>query len=641
MQKSKQSSIKRFALLSMVVVLMAPFLVGCADFFFERQSQKDAEQIVASIPIKAQKLVDVNGVELANGDTIYAERTIRIRKGTLVQEFNRKASQLMQEQGMTYEKAVRISLDDLIYDEIEQAFVEIEFARGEASKLLPKEAALGITVVRQGVQWLPLVEDGVADSGTDFVNINSVLRQVYQALQDEIFRVGNEILVQRGEPARPSTSQPDPVAPPHPVPDPEDREKVPEPKLWTSEYFPGDNVDPYFASLDRAAFRRVLNTLEKNLDSDFRLSNLERNDQRAQIKVVNDLVVAGKFKQAYDQLGKDLLELEQQSVLYWSVGQAAFRAVRQEVFGKYLSEMSENAVTSTQVQERYRQMLDTQKLAIDNDPTSFNSFADSENDDLVLYEPTSELFWVKHVLLPFDDQQAAQLKALQSSSSGVGEKKYNEIRQGLADNIKVRRKVNGYQVGEPIAANLIYNEISSIMKPLQGNTFEANKAFDEFIYTYNSDGGLFKKLHRGYMVQPGRNNGAKPGDEKFGLDLQWVIEFARAAKDFKDAYDELGADGLSILGSISGPVVTDNGIHILYFSDTTRGGLPNGRVLSLDEFATASRQKTVRQTIVDLLVKEQQATVRKNWRANVLIGYNPTVNAVRHDNAFRDIWERI
>lgn len=664
MQKSKsRSSVGRVAILLMVLVLCAPFLVGCADFFFERQNQKDMEQIVASIPLQTQYLQTVGGT---NTDKVASDaRTIDIRKGDLLQAFNSKAESLLQEPNMTYENAVRVSLDELTYDEIEQAYVEIEFDKGDASRDLPKDeweynvdgSTTHNDIIQQGVQWIPYVLDSndqpmIGDDGKkveNFVNINNVLRQVYQALQNEIFRVGNEILTQRGEDARPDVSQPSPTTPPNQVKPKPDAEPAPEPEEWKSEYYPGDNHDAYEASLDKAAFRRVINNFGDNLDGDFRLTDADRNDQKAQIKAINDLIDQNKYQDAYLQLGIDLEKLGDKSILYYAVGKEAYKTVRQDVFTKYINSTVDTQITNYDIQKRYNDMLASQQAEYNASPSNFNSYADGDN--LVLYEPTSELFWVKHVLLEFNDDQKAQLKFIQATSSSKEE--YNERRDLLAKQIKVTKNVNGFNSGNPIPADEIYNEIAASMKPLVGSTYEASEMFDNFIYAYNADGGIFGQItrdnnDRGYMVQPGRGNSTKPGDEDYGIDTQWVPEFAHAAKDLRQAYDDQQADNIahpdqkpkSLLGSISGPVVTDNGIHILYLSDVTQGGQPNGKVFSLDEYTTASHTKTVRQAIRDILVKEQQTNAKNNWRTQTILQFNPSKNVVKYENRFKDVWEK-
>jgi hypothetical protein len=635
MQKSTRLYVVKIVALLLVLALAMPLMVACADFFFDKVDQRDREQVVASIPIQAQRLLDINGIE--TGDVVYPARTIEVRKGDLIQELNANGQSLIQEEGMSLERATRISLEEVIFDEIERAFIEIEFARGQASELLPEDTTdINTRVIKQGVEWFPLVDSGDVDSGRNYVNYNQVLRQVYQALQDEIFRVGDEILEQRGEELRPDVTQPSLPTPPHPVPSTPDTEDVVETSQWVSDYYPGDNVDPYYASLDRAAFRRVLNSFDKNLDSDYRLTDRERQLHREQLRDINSLITQGEFRQAYDKLGNDLIEYDRDSLLYWSLGRQAFDSVQQEVFYQYIESLADDLVQDSDVQARYAQILARQQADF-VDMSNFYTVADS--DDLILLDPTSDIFWVKHILLQFNDAQKAQLEALKSSSAS--RERYEFERTRLANAITVRAKQNGYEVGEAMTVDLVYEQVNAIMTGLEGSTFEANSAFDSLIYRFNADPGIFNKLERGYMVQPNRNNSANPNDDDYGLDLQWVKEFAQAAKDLRQAYDEREIERLtnpnlpSRLGSISDMVVTDNGIHILYLSDVTS----TGRVKSLKDWATAGRTKTVRETIADMIASTIKSNARTTWRSMTLTNYDPTNGVTRYDSRISDIWK--
>ncbi|MCL1954166.1 MAG: hypothetical protein FWF58_05485 [Firmicutes bacterium] len=630
-----QKSIKKIGLLLLVLALSAPFLVGCADFFFEKQNQRDMQQIVASIPIQDQKLQNYRNESA--GDVVYKSRSIDIYKGALVTKFNTDKDTLMQDESVTQEDAVRISLEELIFEEIENAYMEIEFAKGEASKAMPKEQEWVDDIpqhqfLRQGVQWKPLVDEDDNKSGDDFVNVNKVLQQVYQALQTEIFTVGNQILKERGESERPSVEQPDPTTPPNKFPTPPDTEHIAEPTMWMPDYFPGDNPDEYYKSLDIAAFRRVLTTFSKNLDNDYRLSADDIKVQREQISNIQDLIDSGEYKQAYNKLGKDLDANPEKSVLYWAVGRTAYRTIQKEVFTQWLNDSIEDGITDLDIQERYSSMLAQQQQQYTSDPTSFNTLADSS--DLILYEPTSELFWVKHILLQFSESQQAELKVIKANANSKQE--FEEQRQRLADNIVVEVRKDGWNTGVFKTASQAFEEIQANLKGKEGSTFEANSAFDTMIYKYNNDGGIFDKLDRGYLVQPGRNNDAKPGDEddKYGLDLQWVVEFARAARDLRRDYD----NGTGGLGAISGMVTTDNGIHILYLSDVTRGGLPNGKVYALGDWTSAAHTKTVRDAIKDLIANERQKDAQTVWRNNVLMGFDVKGKVTRYDSRYNDLW---
>ncbi|MDR3021936.1 MAG: hypothetical protein LBU60_04625 [Clostridiales bacterium] len=656
-QKSKYKLLTKLIVLLLCLVLMTPMLIGCADFFFDRQVQRDREQVVASIPVATQ---------IMDGKTFFDARSIDIRKGSLIQEFNSIAPQLVQE-GMSVKDTVGRALENLVVKEIESLYIDIEFAKGkffatDADKVDKEDYFL---------EWRPFVrdDDGYKKIGPDgyplidYTNDNVVLRNVYSALQVEIFKIADEILQESGSEKRPDTTQTDPQDPPFKVPPQEEPEKVPETTLFEPSFYPGDNHESENASLDRKAFRRLIDTFSSNIDLDFRLSDKQRDSQKAELKAILDIIREAdsqdssvarnqKYREAYLYMGNNLIEdinnLDSpgNSVLYWIAGQAAFRQQQKDVFQANVKDQI--LVRELDIQSEYNRLLNLQQSFTN---TKFVESVD--NGDLILFEPNNveanRYFFVKHILLPFSDSQKVELKAILSSSTSTAEKEL--ARERLSLDIRVKPRQNGYEVGQGLSPRQIFDEISSRMIPLIGNPQSASRVFDEFIYKYNGDPGIFDKLERGYLVQPFKNNSdSKPGDDDYGLDKQWVVEFAKAARSLRADYDNRNLDGSSVvssnplyngvnlqnsLGTISQMVVTDNGVHILYLSDVV-----NGRVRNLADRVSAGSDKTVREAIRNKLFNEMTGNYFDNWLIQIVSTHlsNSETRLKTFESRYSDMW---
>ena len=171
---------------------------------------------------------------------------------------------------------------------------------------------------------------------------------------------------------------------------------------------------------------------------------------------------------------------------------------------------------------------------------------------------------------------------------------------------------------------------------MSGKTgYEAERAFTDLIYTYNTDPGIFDSK-MGYAVT------ATPAS-KGGKTEQYMIEFAKESRALLNAYNnnqslleyktsdseykvtkydsDLTAE--VEIGSISAPVLTDYGWHIMYLSYVPTPGTWR----ALDEYLTAGRYETVR----DVLTVEVTNKTYESWKESVANKYSEMEGVVKSD----------
>lgn len=166
---------------------------------------------------------------------------------------------------------------------------------------------------------------------------------------------------------------------------------------------------------------------------------------------------------------------------------------------------------------------------------------------------------------------------------------YNEFRARLAEEIYSYEHVDGEDYGNPVSVNTIYNEVLNKVGGA-ATLYEKERAFDDLIYKYNTDPGIFDMTY-GYM-------------EKYDLgdsEESYMQEFADAARELYEG---------GVEGALSGKVVTDYGVHIMYLSKLPKAG----EVLGLDDYITYGRYKSVYSDMEEDAVTNKESAAFAKWR---------------------------
>ena len=250
-------------------------------------------------------------------------------------------------------------------------------------------------------------------------------------------------------------------------------------------------------------------------------------------------------------------------------------------------------VTRADVEAVYNSTLAAQKSAY-ADEAAYESAISS--DTKLLYFRDSNHFFVKHILIPFSAEQTARLNAYKTGGEAAIEGTYEDFRNRLANEIVSYEHVDGEDYGDPIALDAIYNEIVNKVNGA-ATKYEKERAFDDLIYKYNTDPGIFGKTY-GYM-------------EKYNLGSStesYVAEFADAARKLYEG---------GVEGALSGKVVTDYGVHVLFLSKLPK----EGEVLGLNDYYSYGKYESVYSAMESSALTAQENAAFSQWRNKQVARY--------------------
>ena len=212
-------------------------------------------------------------------------------------------------------------------------------------------------------------------------------------------------------------------------------------------------------------------------------------------------------------------------------------------------------VTDEDVQAAYEEMVTESEESFTDDDYSYNSARKSG--ETIAWNPEGYRA-VKHVLIKFDDDQAAKYNELQSTLTSLQAEK-------AALDAPAEDAAEGEEAGaEPRSAEAIEADIAAVTAEIEAlhaellpraqeviDAFEAGTDFDTLIEQYNADPGM--------KNEPTATNG-------------YAVSATSSVYD--PAFTE-GAMSIEAVGQISGPVYGANGIHIIYYlNDITPGPVP-------------------------------------------------------------------
>lgn len=250
-------------------------------------------------------------------------------------------------------------------------------------------------------------------------------------------------------------------------------------------------------------------------------------------------------------------------------------------------------VTRADVEAVYASTLADQKKSY-ADESAYESAISS--DTKLLYFRDSNHFFVKHILIPFSDAQTAALKAYKSGVEASVGGNYEDYRNRLANEIMSYEHVDGENYGKPVSLNVIYNEILNKVNGA-ATLYEKERAFDDLIYKYNTDPGIFGKTY-GYM-------------EKYDLGSStesYVAEFAAAARKLYEG---------GVEGALSEKVVTDYGVHVLYLSKLPKAG----EVVGLDGYYSYGQYDSVYAAMESTALTAKEKAAFSQWRSQQVARY--------------------
>lgn len=239
----------------------------------------------------------------------------------------------------------------------------------------------------------------------------------------------------------------------------------------------------------------------------------------------------------------------------------------EQMVSSYIEEQLYNYITEdvvvddADIQEAYEAMVSESEESFEDDGYSFVSAYNSG--ETIAWNPEGYRA-VKHVLIKFDDDQAARYSELKDTLASLEDEKASldapadeeADEEGEADDAEPAPAPRDPEVIEADLA-AVTAEIEALHAELLPraqeviDAFEAGTDFDTLIEQYNADPGM--------KNEPTATSG-------------YAVSAASAMYD--PAFIE-GAMSIGGVGQISGPIYGSNGIHIIYYlSDIAPGAVP-------------------------------------------------------------------
>lgn len=235
-------------------------------------------------------------------------------------------------------------------------------------------------------------------------------------------------------------------------------------------------------------------------------------------------------------------------------------------------------ITDEVVKTAYDRIVSEQKSSYNSSASAYKT-AVTGGTTTIYYNPNETYFYVKHILLPFSDKQTEEL------AEHAKDPKRKEFRDSLVDQTVVYEHIKGEDdKTNPKTVKAVFAEVKAAMEAVKSSPKEAERMFDDLIYKYNTDKGIFDKA-MGYAVE--RNSKDNSG---------YMEEFYEAAMELYDG-------GYKVGEMLPTYAVTDYGVHIMYFASTVTPGV----ALNINSYQTPGQYKTY----YDIL-KEVSLTAAKN-----------------------------
>lgn len=436
---------------------------------------------------------------------------------------------------------------------------------------------------------------------------NTVKKSIYQVIDSTLVSLKNDILSERNEESIVTEGDSEVnTDTTFPVPDKDDDdEAIQDTEVWEPSLsrYPGLSGDRDKRSLEREAMRRFIALLKNRVKDDFRVTAEDKAKFKQDDDAIDEIINTKGIEYVYPMIGST-------HYMYYISGNNIVQSQKIRELQTYLSENV--SVSDSEVRSAYTSMLNEQRSLYQTNVSAFNTAM--SNGTTVLYYPNDNYFYVKHILLPFSDEQTAQLKAYKARID-VSKDEIEAYRNQLVNSIVAYPHVDGENdLSRPMSVDAVLADVRAVMLPLQANTRLADTKFDELIYLYNTDDGAFNN-NKGYAVKYKLDDGESE---------TYMQEFADAARYMRE--------NLAVGEVYYEKVVTDYGVHIMYFASTTKVG-----DVGLYEYTTPGRVQTYYDALREPIFTARQNAAYNTWQGNVFtVNYNKYTTI--YEKRFSDIW---
>lgn len=598
--------VKRILAIVISAAMAVGILTGCS--FFSHDNERDLQQVVATV--SAYKIsntyIDDNGVSTEHSITT-TEKTVYKRDLLEYVQNNQSSlsSSFSNDPEGLYKYAIRM-------------LINIEIVTNEVDALIASKQ----------VKW------GIAEK-------NAVKKGVYSVIDNSLLSIKNTILEERDQekiisPDADSSStdtstEKKTTYPTKPEQTSNDDEDARDPEPWTPNVIskPGLNGDSETRSLEREAMRRFIALIKSRAASDFRLDRPERKWLKtkidAEIKAIDKVIDTNGIEYVYDVIGEYNYPMSESTsefgyLMYYASGESLERSQKISAMQKYL--VDGITVQYDEVAKSYATQLNEQKSKYGANIEAYDTDI-SDGSATILYHANSNYFYVKHILLPFSDEQKNALTAFKERADISNLQKdeqtnrINEYRARLADAIVCYPHKDGEDdKTRPMSVDDVLAHIRSVMTPLAGNVKSANDAFNDLIYLYNTDPGAFNN-DKGYVV---KYENAEGESEKYMQEFADGARYMRRNLEVGQFYDE--------------KVITDYGVHIMYLAS-----IPERGEVKLDAYTTQDRSQTYYDLIEEPIRTARENAAFTDWQNNIL-NYNYNTRSKTYFERFSDLWSK-
>jgi hypothetical protein len=579
------------------IVLSGSVFAGCA--LIEHNDEKDAKQIVAVIdPIKEYN---------SKGELVFESEKKVIYKSELIQTMNQYAQTYVQNYNLTLKEATERLLNEMITREL----LLIEAERIEKQNL---------------IKWTQK-------------DHNDVTRSVYAAIDNQIAALKKEIMGEYDETAGDNSQSEEKETTYPTMPDETTDEdytdyardeynniiyekdengnfvyekdengedkldengnkiKIPTYIVWAPEEkdYPCLWGSEEQKSLDREAVQRFVSLLKQAAANDLRVTKADKEKFKQDDKDIDAVVAAKGWSGVYPMLGST-------HYVQYLLAKNAQQSVAITKLQNYITDGVD--VSDKEVADAYNSQMAYQTNTYKNDASAYQT-AVSGGETTILYFRDSSYFFVKHILLPFSDEQTAQLKAFKADPKNDSQK-YKAYRDAMVNDIVVYPHVNGENDTEhPTTVQNVFDAVKAAVLGCGPDVKKAERTFDRYIYDYNTDPGAFGQ---------GKQYAVKRGDEDGHSG--YMEEFYDGAMELATKYKEG-----DVLDSM---VVTDYGVHIMYFSQNVVGGSRRG----IDDPITPGAYSTVREELTKTIRTSKENEAFSVWQNERITYYQESAGVV-------------
>lgn len=396
-----------------------------------------------------------------------------------------------------------------------------------------------------------------------------------------------------------------------------DLEEKAKPFAPSESSYPGRRGDEDERSVSLEAMRRFMSNLRETVSGDYRLSAAQRTKFTQEL---NDL----DKKAAESDIGSVYPELGDTELIAYLVGDSVRDNKMIDLLEEYITD--DVNVTKEDVQAEYDSLLRSQKERYKN-ASNFSSDVKGGSVDPIVYYPNGTFYYVKHILVPFSDEQTAALDAYkngQTTGYVPSDEQIDEYKLKLGGDVTGYEHVDG-ENGKLMKINEILAEIRREMANAGSNPANRARAFERLIYRFNTDDGIFDN-ELGYAVTT--DYSANSGGEQY--DTTYMKEFSLAAKTLYEN-NNVG----DIIGdTLDDLVVTDYGVHILYLSKRVVGE----ETIGLNDYVVAGGRETVYDKLEAAVRNEKINEKFTKWQ-NEKVGYYFTATNIisRNEKAYKDL----